>query len=117
MQGYIWTFDLFSAEEIAASDNASSDACDVRATAPNDKFAIHYTITGTGTLKLEYLLSYYEGGTYLTPAGASDIATGLVAGSDIVVLTPYAIAPFMKIKATETGGVNAATITAHLMTK
>lgn len=116
MEGYLWTFDLFSAEAIVASANALSDGFDIRAKAPNDKFVIHYTITGTGILKLEYLLAYYSNGTYITPADALDIGTGLLAGSDFIEFSPI-LAPFIKIRATETGGSATATFTAHLLTK
>jgi len=116
MNGYIWTFDVFSAEEIEASGNASSDAIDLRGKAPNDRFAIAYTVTGSGELRLEYLTCYYLGGTYFEPSEGLEIGAGIIAGSDLIEFSPL-LTPFIKIKAYETGGAETATITAVLLTK
>jgi len=104
-------------EEIAASESYTSSAIDL--SQARGYFSIQYTITGNGTVTLSYTLSN-DGTTYLTPSGSSSIATGLTktsgpggSGKDILPFTPP-IAKYMKIVATETGGVNSATVTSVL---
>jgi len=117
---------VFDAEEVAASANASGP------TAPNayidfsdyngvmGNFSLQYTITGDGTCKFEYLMSN-DNTNYLEPSTADDIGSGLTKtsgpasdGKDILYFNPE-IADRMKIKVTETGGANSVTVTAWLV--
>ncbi len=116
IDGFLWTYDLFSAEEIALSADALSEVCDVRGKAPNDRFVLHYTVTGTGVLRIIYLTAYHYGGTYVTPSAALEVGSGILVGSDFIEFSPI-LAPFIKFQALETGGAASATITAHLLTK
>jgi hypothetical protein len=109
----ITTMKIFDAEEIALSGNALSVAIDLREIANNGYFAIHYITTGTGTTKFEYLFAPVKAGTYIEPAGATDIGATLAAGSGIKSFSPE-LGPFMKIKATEDGGANAIVVTAWI---
>ena len=71
--------------------------------------AVQVTVTGTGTITLDYLLSA-DNISYINPATAPDIATGLTAGSYYISFEP-GFAAFIKIRATETGAANPATVT------
>ena len=101
-----------SAVSVAASDSSTSAAIDLEQWRPTGYFTVYWVLTGTGTAKFEYLVSL-DGTNYVEPSGASDIASGKTAGSDIVSFTPV-VAPYMKIKVTETGGANAVTATVYL---
>jgi hypothetical protein len=99
------------ARSIAASQSAISVAFDLRQVAQEGIFSIDYTITGSGTAKIEYLLCATAGGTFVEPSAAADIASGLTStsgtsGRDLITFEPE-MAPFMKIKVTETGGAQA----------
>lgn len=107
--------EAFTAEEVAAGGSETSDAIDLRHSAPNGMFSVYVELTGDGTCKLEYLLSW-DGTTYITPTGASDIVTAHTVGSgpgsdgkDSYSFQPK-VAPFMKIKATETGSADTVTL-------
>lgn len=110
----ITTMKLFDAEALLASGTADSVAIDLRQIAQNYNFSAEYTTTGTGTTKIEYLLCSTIDGTYIN--AGTDIGATLAAGHDIL---PFAsgepeLAPFMKIRITEDGGVNAVAVTLHL---
>jgi hypothetical protein len=96
----IQTIKLFDAEAISKNGNTLSAQFDRREVSERNLFSVHYIFTGSGQLKFEYLLCSTPDGTYLEPGGASDIAQGLSAGSDIITFAPV-LAPFLKIKATE----------------
>jgi hypothetical protein len=109
----ITTMKLFDQVSIAASQDEDSVVVDLREIAQNGYFSIYYVITGTGTLKLEYQASAEKSGTYVTPNGASEITTGLTAGQGMYSFSPM-LSPFLRIKATETGGANAAVLSLFL---
>lgn len=95
----ITTQQLFSAQAISQAGNVLSQPIDLREIDVDGDFSIGYTISGAGTVKLEYLVSPTKDGIYLEPTGASDIAAAAT-GSANVAFTPE-VAPWMKIKATE----------------
>jgi hypothetical protein len=99
-------------ETILASGSFPSDP--VKVSYADGFFSVEYVMTGTGTAKIEYLISSNKAGPFITPASASDIATGITVGSDIVSFAPE-LGKWMKIKVTETGGANPVTITVKLM--
>jgi len=111
----ITTFKLFTGTSIAASGSLTSEVVDLRRIANNGLFSAYFIITGDGTAKVEYLLCATENGTYIEPSTASDIASSQTKtsgpGSDGVVLVSFEpeLAPFMKIKITETGTAQAIT--------
>jgi len=97
-----------SAQTIAAAGVYTSAAIDLNQMKPCGYFGLQYTITGTGTVKIQYLLSN-DGTTYVVPDAASDIGTSLTAssgaGSDgkgYLSFSPEC-ARYMKIRVTETG--------------
>ena len=103
----ITTYHLFVSETITRNTAESSVAIDLREVAQDGIFSIEYYITGSGTLKIEYSLCSIKGGTYIEPTSGADIASGLTSssgtsGRDIVTFNPE-LAPFLKIKVTETG--------------
>jgi len=107
-------YPLFSAEEIPADSSSTSEILDLRGR--TGIFSVYYEITGSGTLKLEYLISH-DGKNFVNPTGATEIGADLTAssgtdsdGKDILDFDPE-IAPFIKIKATETGKSDAPTLT------
>jgi len=111
IQGHeVKTYTIFSAQSIAASGNASSAA--INTLIAGGYFSLQYTVTGTGTCKFEYLCSN-DGTTYAEPTDATDIASGVTAGSGFVGFRPP-LCKYLKVECTETGGANAVTVTATL---
>ena len=117
----IYTERLFTSQSISASANATSNPLDLRNIATNGFFSVQYTLTGTGTAKIEYNLSNEDAMTnLLEPTSAADIASGLTAtsgpgadGKDVVSFAPE-LARWLRIKVTETGGANAVVMTLDL---
>ena len=110
----IITMKLFDAEALLASGTASSEPVDLRKIAQNRNFSVEYTTTGTGTTLIEYLVCSTIDGTYRDVG--TNIGATLADGHDIL---PFAanqpqLAPFMKIRITEDGGVNAVAVTLYL---
>ena len=109
----ITTMKIFDAVALAKDEVASSEPIDLRELASNGYFSLHYTTTGTGTTLFEYLFCPTKDGTYLVPSAAVDIGATLAAGSDLLSFAPE-LGPWMKIRATEDGGVNGIGVTAWL---
>jgi hypothetical protein len=112
---------LWVANSITKNTNESTTAVDLRQIAQDGTFSIKYTVTGDGTCKFEYTVCDTIDGTYLEPSGASDIASSITSssgtsGTDWVSFSPI-LAPFMKIKCTETGTSNAVVVTLSLFTQ
>jgi len=97
---------------ITASGSDTSGPFDLKRRA--GYFSLQIEISGTGTAKIEYLLSN-NGTDYIEPATATDIATGVTAANDneIYSFSPE-LARYLKIKVTETGGANSVTVTTTL---
>lgn len=112
--GQVYSNLLFNGTSIAASQTSTSVAVDLSKLNINGVFAVHYTVAGSGTAKLEYLVCSTSGGTYMEPAAATDIATGKTSGTYYATFEPE-VTPFIKIKATETGGANSITLTLRLV--
>jgi hypothetical protein len=103
---------IIDAETIVASGSYETSAIDLGNI--NGTMSLQYAITGDGTLKITYTVSN-DGVNYVLPTGGADIAANLTkssgtSGKDIIAFTPP-LAKFLKIKATETGTSNSATIT------
>jgi len=114
----VTVYKLFNSQTITKNTNASSVAVDLRQIAQGGFFAVKYTITGTGTVSLEYTSCETDDGTFVEPSTADDIATGLTktsgtSGTDITSFKPI-LNPFLKIKVTETGTSADAVITLYL---
>jgi len=109
----IKTFSYHSSTALTASGTSELQTYDLNAIKPEGYFSLQYTITGDGTVKFEYYLSN-DGSTFVEPSTASDIGSGLTSGSGLLQFEPEP-ARFMKIRATETGGASAATVTTVLM--
>jgi len=106
--------EAFIDEALLASGTADSPAIDLREIAQNWRFSAHYIITGSGTVKIEYLICSTKDGTYLDIG--TDLGATLGAGSSIL---PFAanepvLAPWMKIRVTEDGGADAVTVSVNL---
>jgi hypothetical protein len=117
--GYLNTVRIFDAETVAAGDNAESDALDLNKFRPEGYFSLQVELTGTGTAKIEYLLSN-NGDDYLEPSEGADIVLAHTAasgpgadGKDIYVFEPE-VARFLKIKVSETGSANPVIVTITL---
>lgn len=100
--------EVFSAEVLAASGTATSDAVK---TDGSVVYRFQYTTTGTGTTKIE-LLESLDGVTYVTNSTA--LGTTLAAGTALIDLAPKA-SSFIKLKITEDGGAAAATVTLMML--
>jgi len=110
----IITMKLFDAEILLKTVTVSSEPIDLREIAQNRNFSVEYTITGTGTVLIEYLVCSTIDGTYRDVG--TDIGATLAAGHDIL---PFAsgepqLAPFMKIRITEDGTAQTAVVTLYL---
>ena len=109
---------LFDAETITASGSKTSEA--VKVDRADGVFSFYESITGDGTIKIEYLVSV-DGTNFVTPSTASEIATSQTkasgtSGKDVIAFASGhpILAPYIKIKVTETGGVNSVTLTGYL---
>jgi hypothetical protein len=110
---------VFSAQSVSASGIEWSEALDLGSINQDGLFSLQLLVTGDGTLQVEYELSH-DGVNFVTPTTALDIVSAFTKtsgpgsdGKDIYSFDPE-LGRFMKIKVTETGGANAAVITAHL---
>jgi len=117
MNKKISVFTLINNVTIAAGGSYTSPA--IPMVDPDGYFSIQAEISGSGTAKLEYLVSL-DDVNWLEPEGASDIADSLTAASGpgtdgkiIKSFTPV-LATSMKIKATETGTSDSVTITLRM---
>jgi hypothetical protein len=115
------TIQLFSSETISSGSSVTSDPVDVSGLVGD--FGIQVDVGGDGTLKLEHLVSL-DGANFLEPSGDSDIATDLTKtsgpgsdGKDIYSVSPGMPVKAIKIKATETGSANDATLSATMAAK
>ena len=108
----ITTMKIFDAEALALSGTKTSGAIDLREIAQDYDFSIEYIITGSGTITIEYLLCSTLDGTYID-AGTNLLTAGT--GASLVAFTSGEpeLAPFMKIKITETG-TDTAIVTVYL---
>lgn len=109
----ITTVKVFDGLDLGEGANSSSPAIDLREVAQNGIFTLFYTLTGNGTCKFEFLLGQTVAGTFVTPSESDEIATGLTVGSDLISFSPL-LAPFIKIKVTETGGADHVGVNAWL---
>lgn len=106
------------ARTITKNTSVTSGAIPLTEIAQNGLFSLEYLITGDGTVTIEYLLCSTEHGTYVEPSTATNIATGLTkssgtSGHDIITFNPE-MAPWMKIKVTETVNSSDAVVTLTL---
>ena len=108
----ITTIKVFDAEALGTSGTVTSEAQDLREIAQDYKFSLEYIITGSGTVTIEYLVCSTKDGTYID-AGTDLLTAGT--GASLISFTAGEpeLAPFMKIKITETG-TNTAGVTVYL---
>jgi hypothetical protein len=78
-------------------------------------FSLQWTVTGTGTMKAEVLVSN-DGSTFLELDADITSTQTASTGTGGVNMTDFEVTPcnFMKIKFTETGGATAAVVVARL---
>ncbi len=121
MQGDIRSKVVFDNVTVAADSSEISAQIELGTKYPVGYFSFQVEVTGDGTCAFEYLLSC-DGENFLTPNGASAIATGITKtsgadttkpGKDIFSFDPT-IAKHLKIKATETGTSDTVTVTGTL---
>lgn len=86
---------------VAANSNKTTMEVDLASRVKAGFFSLGYTVTGSGTFKLEYQASL-DNATWVTPSQGNTIGEDLTAGSDILSFAPIPCA-FMRIKITETG--------------
>jgi hypothetical protein len=82
-------------------------------------FSVYVEASGGGTATLEYVVSW-DGETWFEPSGVDDVAVGFTAtsgpgsdGKDAFGFIPVA-APYVGVRATETGATDSVTISAKL---
>ena len=102
---------VFNSEALTSGGTSTSSAIDLGSKANSGYFSLQYTKTGSGVVKVEYLLSN-DGKTFVTPSTALDIVTAIAAGSqaDLISFSPEP-ARWMQIKITE-NGTDTAVVTA-----
>jgi len=112
---------LFSAESVAANGSVESGVINFVGNEPAGYMSLQLEVTGDGTVKVEPLLSN-DGANFLLPSGVSAITTGFTKtsgpdgdGKDMFVVDPGMVSALLKIRVTETGGTNSATVTAVLV--
>jgi hypothetical protein len=109
--------EVFTAEEVAASGSALTRVIDVGQS--GGQFSVQVELTGDGTATIDWVGSN-DGTDYIKPNGASDIVAGFIKtsgpGSDGKHIYSFNVIPikFIKLKITETGGVNSVTLTATI---
>ena len=113
----IQVISLFSSEAMAASGTATSAAIDMDCMRIEGDMSIKLTVTGDGTVKVQYLLS--DATAYITPSIAPDITANFTKTSGTGGVDIYSFhtetAAKMKIKVTETGGVDTVSVSLVLM--
>lgn len=120
----IHTISLFANKQIDGGSAGTSQVIDLRNIAELGEFALAVrSIAGTkgtcGTTVLSYLVSATRDGSYVTPTGGYAIATSGTAGATAFYPFSPAVAPFMKIVATQAGTAGDAdvNVTAELVVK
>lgn len=105
MSQQIYTVDLFEAEVIAAGQSATSDIVEVNSIRPLGQFASQLLIAGDGVIDIELFVSI--NGTSFVPY--EKLFEGYTAGE---YLEPHSLAICLKFYAvaTETGGIDSATV-------
>lgn len=114
----LWLSDITAAEapyyqivasastEFRISATVGSGLVNVANSLITGDWSIYYDITDAGTVTFEYFLSW-DGVTAIAPTSSADIITGVVlaAGERATGFSPV-LAPWLGIRATETGGAN-----------
>lgn len=113
----IFKVQIFDNEEIAAGDSAEY-MVDLNWFKPVGVFALQVEVAGDGTIKGE-CLSSINGTDFVVPTGEDEIFTGFTStsgtsGKDIFTVTPVPSTK-IKIRLTETGGSNTASVSAWLL--
>lgn len=113
-------FHLWSAQLIAASGSALSQAYELDWYALNGFFSLQITLTGDGTGKFQWAVSNDKTNYIISATASDDIVTAHnktsgpgADGKHIYSFDPI-VSGWMKIKVTETGGANSITVTADL---
>jgi hypothetical protein len=101
LRRFVTTLNIIKNISFINNEVVLTDPIPLRLYAKRGFFSVEYNITAN-TFKLEYLICSIIDGVYIEPAAATDIGTRLT-GHGFLSFNPI-IAPFMKIKATCTGG-------------
>lgn len=120
----IHTISLFSNKQLDGGSAGTSQVIDLRNIAESGSFALALkTGAGTngtcGTTVLSYVVSSTRNGSYVTPSGGYAIATSGTDGGTAYYSFSPAVAPYMKVIATQTGTMGDAdvNISAELIVK
>lgn len=108
---------LFTAQDIVKNTTVTSGVVNLKNCEGN--FSLINVLTGSGTAKINYLVSPTKDGTFVAPtvdgqSTAGQIAASLTAGTWAGKFNPM-LTPYMKITVTETGNSNPVTVTTTLM--
>ncbi len=114
---------IFTGSEIAAGESSESDTINMQGMANDGVFSIYIYETGDGTGQWTYELSI-NGVDFVEFTDSADIISSAFVrtsgpgsdGKDIIQFTPE-LAPFIKIKVTETGSSDAISPVAYLAIK
>lgn len=113
----VFTKKVIDSETISAGGNFVSEAIKLNEVVYQGYFSLQVEVSGDGTCKFEAEESV-NGVDFLVPSEATDIASGVTKtsgpgsdGKDIYSFYPL-VAGHLKIKVTETGGVNSVTVSA-----
>ena len=90
----------------------SRDALNVSNMVDMKSVSAQYTVSGSGTCKLDYVCSN-DGINYYLPTDTDAVQAGIVAGSGFEEFT-IPTCQWMKLRFTETGGANSVTVTNRL---
>lgn len=110
--GIIQTVTLFDAQTIAAGQSATSAAFSFAQIKSIGALSIQNLIAGSGTAKVEILLSN-DGATWTEPQDVTDVIASQTAGTVFAGIScPIAVSG--KLKVTETGSSDSITVTTTL---
>lgn len=98
-----------SSTAVSASATYTTNEINLDKKANAGIFAVYYTISGSGTAKIDYQASF-DNKNWITPTTGNSIGSSLTAGSDILSFSPVPCA-YMRFLVTETGGVSAIAVT------
>lgn len=118
MLDQVWTDKIFDSESV--SNNSSAESVEIPLYLAHGNCSLQIEVTGAGTLDFEYELKNSLTNDYVIPSSGAAIITGITSssgsnndGKDHVEFN-VGSAIKMKIKATETGGTDPATVTAWI---
>lgn len=105
---------LHDAQGVAASGTVYGQPLDL--SGMHGYFSVQVVVTGSGTVDVGYEMSNSDIApqVWSTPVGASNVASGLTAGTYLHKFEPETVAKWLRLKVVETGTSDPATVVTDL---